>query len=169
MCPGAWTSPCMLLGFWLSLWELWRVHISWHSWASQRAAMPGSCLHVQLGLSNSVRVWCACMSQVGLVTTWPFFSVFAPFLSPTFPLDRNNPGLKFWGGWVTLCLNLGACWWGGGLSIYWRCSLLVSSPHCLAFHLMPSPLSPGSLSYPWCLGLFRGSPCTLTPNTAYFN
>jgi hypothetical protein len=29
--------------------------------ASQRTAMLGSCLHIQYGLSNSVRTWCACI------------------------------------------------------------------------------------------------------------
>ena len=41
----------------------------------------------------------------------------------------------------------------GSLSIYWRLSLQVPSPHCWS-----SLLSPGNLSYPSCLGLSRSAP-----------
>lgn len=40
MCQGTWTSPCMLLGFWLSLWELWGDQVNWHSCFSYGVAIP---------------------------------------------------------------------------------------------------------------------------------
>jgi hypothetical protein len=42
------------------------------------------------------------------------------------------------------------------LSIYWRWSHQVSSPHCCAFWLKPSSLSSESLSSPRCLVRSRG-------------
>ena len=46
----------------------------------------------------------------------------------------------------------------GGMPIYWRLSLHVLSPLCWVFQLMPSPLGPGNLSFPWILGLSSGYP-----------
>jgi hypothetical protein len=42
MCRGPWTSPCMLFGWWLGLWELPRVQVSWHFWLSYWVAIPFS-------------------------------------------------------------------------------------------------------------------------------
>ena len=60
--------------------------------ASQRTAMPGSCMNAHLGISNSVGVGCLFLdgSQSGMV----FPSVFAPSFAPAFPLDRNISGSK---------------------------------------------------------------------------
>jgi hypothetical protein len=58
------------------------------------------------------------------------------------------------GGWL---LQLGA------LSIN-RWSLQVLSHRCWAFLLMSSPLGPGSLSHPWCLGFSSGFPSKAPPH-----
>jgi hypothetical protein len=42
MCRGFWSSPCMLFGWWLSLWELPGVHVSWHYCSSYGVATPFS-------------------------------------------------------------------------------------------------------------------------------
>jgi hypothetical protein len=39
MCQGPQTSPGMLFGWWLSLWELPGVRVSWHCWSSNGAAI----------------------------------------------------------------------------------------------------------------------------------
>jgi hypothetical protein len=41
-CSGPWTSPCLLLDFWLSLGEHWRVQVSWHCCSSYRVTIPFS-------------------------------------------------------------------------------------------------------------------------------
>jgi hypothetical protein len=81
---------------------------------------------------------------------------------PSFPLDKNNSGLKFfsWVGGLIYLLE--------AMFIHWRWSLQVSSPYCWVFQLMSSPLGSGNLSIPWCQGLSSGStlpppPCTF-PN-----
>lgn len=33
MCHRPWISPCMLFGWWLSLWELWGVWVIWYCWS----------------------------------------------------------------------------------------------------------------------------------------
>ena len=75
------------------------------------------------------------------------FSICSIFFVLTFPLGRNNSGLKIlrWiGGPIP---HLGA------MSIYWTWSFQVLFPRCWAFQLMSSPLGPGSLLHPWRLGL----------------
>jgi hypothetical protein len=51
---------------------------------SQRTGM--SCLHINYGFSNSVRIWCACMECIpNWAGQWvAFLSVFALILSPYF-------------------------------------------------------------------------------------
>jgi hypothetical protein len=39
MCSGPRTSPWMLLGFWISPWELWGVPVSWHCCSSNGVAI----------------------------------------------------------------------------------------------------------------------------------
>jgi hypothetical protein len=79
------------------------------------------------------------------------FSIYATF-APVFPLDRNNSGLNFL-RWVSVPspqLRITPAYWGWPLT--------VLSPLCWEFQLMSSTLGPESLLYPWCLGLFSGSP-----------
>jgi hypothetical protein len=40
MCQGPQTSPCMLFGWWLSLWELPGAQISWYSWSFHGVGIP---------------------------------------------------------------------------------------------------------------------------------
>jgi hypothetical protein len=40
LCPGTWTSQSMLLGFCLTLWEFWAVHVSWLCCSSYGTAIP---------------------------------------------------------------------------------------------------------------------------------
>jgi hypothetical protein len=37
---GPWSSPCMLFGWWLSLWELPEVQVSWLCWSFCRVPIP---------------------------------------------------------------------------------------------------------------------------------
>jgi hypothetical protein len=122
--------------------------------ASQRTAMLASCLQIQYGINNNVRVWCLCM---GWIPSWAchrmaFPSVSAPFFIPASPLNRNNSGSKIltWVGDPTPPL--------GARSIYYRCSLQFPSTHHWVFRLRSSPLSSGSLPCLRTLGLSRGSP-----------
>jgi hypothetical protein len=122
--------------------------------ASQKTAMPGSCLQAHFGISNSVGVWWLCM---GWIPIWggpwmAFLQSLLHFFVPAFPLDKNNSESKF------LRLVGGPILQLGAMSIYWRWSLQVPSPHGWVFQLMLSPLGPGNLSHPWCLGLFSGFP-----------
>ena len=42
MCGGPPTSPHTLFGWWISLWELPGVQVSWHCWSSYGVAIPFS-------------------------------------------------------------------------------------------------------------------------------
>jgi hypothetical protein len=55
------------------------------------------------------------------------------------------------------------------LSMDWRWSLQVPSPHCWAFWLRSSSLSPKRLLHPNYLGHSGGSLCTPSPEAAYFH
>ena len=57
----------------------------------------------------------------------------------------------------------------GALSIYWRWTLWVPSPHCWAFGLRSPPLNPESLSPLRFLGLSRCSLCLPFLKAAYFH
>jgi hypothetical protein len=37
---GPQTRPCMLFGWWLSLWDLPEVQVSWYCWSSYRVVIP---------------------------------------------------------------------------------------------------------------------------------
>lgn len=52
------------------------------------------------------------------------------------------------------------------MSVYWRWSLQVLSPHCWEFQLMLYSLGP-SLPHPWCLGISSGSPSS-PPSTGTY-
>jgi len=39
MCPGPWTSSCMLPGWWLSIWESAGFPVSWDCWSSYRVTL----------------------------------------------------------------------------------------------------------------------------------
>lgn len=86
------------------------------------------------------------------VSGWPFPQSLLHFFVPDFPLDRNISELK------TLRWLCGPIHRQGSMPIYWRWSLQVLSPPYSSFLLMSSPLGPGSLPHPWCLGLSSGSP-----------
>jgi hypothetical protein len=60
MCWGPWTSPCTLFGWWVSLWELWGVHISWHLWSSYWVAIPLS----SFNLSPNSYIWVPSLSPI---------------------------------------------------------------------------------------------------------
>ena len=77
---------------------------------------------------------------------------------------------------VTTGVDVAIWKWVGGpilqpcaLSNLWIWFLQVLPPFCWSFQLISSPLSPGSLSHPRTLGLFRGPTASLTPMTAYFD
>ena len=38
----AWTSLCMLFGWWINLWDLPGIQVSWHCWSSYGVAIPFS-------------------------------------------------------------------------------------------------------------------------------
>lgn len=40
MCPGSQNNPCVFFVWWLSLWKLSGVHISWYCWSSYGIANP---------------------------------------------------------------------------------------------------------------------------------
>lgn len=100
---------------------------------------------------------------------WLFFQSllhFCPLIS--FRLEQ------FWTkdfeeGWVIPCLNL------GDMSVYWRWSFQLSSPHYLAICLMSSPLSPRSQTH-FCIFPFIIQPlfplymilCPLSPTFSLF-
>jgi len=105
-------------------------------------------------ISKRVGVW---YPQMGWIPRWgslwmAFPTVTAPFFVPVFPLDRNDSELKMlrWVGGLTPQLKV--------MLIYWRWSLQLLSPICWVFQLMSSPLRPGNLLLPGCLGISSGSP-----------
>ena len=108
---------------------------------SQRTTMLGFCLQAQHGRTNSVGFgtpspWDG--SQVGPVTGWTFPQSLL-HLCPCIYFSQEQFWVKFFEGRLaTPYLHL---------SIYWRWSPQVLSPHFWEFWLRSSPLSPGSLSH----------------------
>jgi hypothetical protein len=88
--------------------------------------------------------------------SFSFCSIFVP----VFPLGTIWDQ-KFW-RWVVGSIPL-----LGSLSIYWRWSPQVLSPHCWAFQVRSSPLSYESLSHSRSLGLSIALP-RQSPAAAYF-
>ena len=77
----------------------------------QDTAISGCCLHVLLGISNSVWVWWLYMVWIPRWgSLWMAFpSVSVPIFTTVFPLERSNFGLKFW-RWVgSPTPQLGGC------------------------------------------------------------
>ena len=75
MCVGSggWTRLCMLLEWWLSLWELPEVQVGWHCWSSYGVDVPHpfqflqsfpSLFHRGLYLSPMVFYICICLSHL---------------------------------------------------------------------------------------------------------
>ena len=68
MCPGIETSPCMLFGSWISLWELPGVQVSWYCCSSYRVAIPLSTfspsLTSSIGVQSLAVSICICLSQM---------------------------------------------------------------------------------------------------------
>jgi hypothetical protein len=67
--PRARTSLCMLLGFWLSLWDLWEVRVSWHCCSSYGVSIPftpSSNSSLSVPDLNPMVGWsvCICRSQL---------------------------------------------------------------------------------------------------------
>jgi len=71
VCWGHLTTPCKLIGWWLSLWELPRIQVSWHHWSSYGFAIPFSSFNLSPNSSIGVPVLsllpgciCICLSQL---------------------------------------------------------------------------------------------------------
>ena len=69
--------------------------------ASLGTAMPGSCVHAQYGLSNSVRIWCVHMGWIPSCSShWvAFLSDSGPFC-PCISFRQEQFWVKFFWRWV---------------------------------------------------------------------
>ena len=87
--------------------------------------------------------------NLGLSLDLLFLRLFSIFF-PVVLSDRNNSGLELLTvGWQPIFPL-------DDLSLHWRRTLQVPSPHCRAFHLRSLPLSPESLSPPRSVVYSRG-------------
>ena len=130
--------------------------------ASQRRAMPGSCLWTHHNMSNSVRPWSPYStwdeSKVKLVTGLPFLQSLLHF-SPCSYFRQE----QFWVRNYDPIGNTEA------MSLSWRCTLQVPSPHCWEFWLESPLLSLGNPLPLRSLVLPRGSALLPPPEATEFN
>jgi hypothetical protein len=114
--------------------------------------MIGPFLWAHHSICNSVRPWCLSLSWIPILAChWiSFSSGFSPFLSLLFFQTETIMSQSYWlwDGNPIFSLDV--------LSLRWRRTLQVPSPHCTAFHLRFLSLSPEILSPPRSLVHSRG-------------
>jgi hypothetical protein len=106
MCPVLRANPCMLFGWWLSLWELPGIRGSWYCWSSYGVAIPFSSLNPSLN------------SSIGIPRLSPMVSCKYLHLSQS-AAGRASQRTDMSGSCVQAQLGIsnsvrfGACAWGG--------------------------------------------------------
>ena len=125
MCWEPWTNLCMLFGWWLSLWELPGVQVSWHFWSSGGVAIPFSSVSPSPNSSTGVPDLSlnGCTSQSAARRASQRIAMRGSCLQVQYTVSHS---VRVW------CLPVA---WIPSWASYWSATPSVSAPFLYPLHL----------------------------------